>query len=294
MACSFVMFRQVVAIALVALLVANAQAQSTCPSVFRVVNAIVPSTLSVDLLLNNNAVVTNVGYKNVSLYYQVQPGSVTVSVRATGTGTIIGTRTIQAAPGVAYTVAPTGPLNGDVDELLFGTTPFIFQENIIAPNPNTFKGYFHALSENDVQTTFTVLSTTGSFGSGIFDINPKIATAYPELPAGSYSFTVANNSLFAYVNSANQVIQLNRTLTSGQLFDVFWIGDDQNNEPSTLTVISSTTSYDTASGCNLVDGTTPYPNNSPVVIYSYGPNYCSASTIASGLAFLLALVALLL
>jgi len=294
MACSFVMFRQVVAIALVALLVVATQGQDTCPSVFRLVNAVVPSTLSIDLLLNNNAVVTNIGYKNVSIYYQVQPGSVTISVRATGTGTIIGTRTIEAAPGVAYTVAATGTLDGDLEELLFDSSPFIFQENIVPPDPNTFKGVFHSLVENDVQATFFVESTTGTFFSvGVFDIDPKVATAYPEVPAGSYSFSVANNTFFVYANSLDEAIQVNQTLSAGQIFDLFWIGDDTNEQPSTLTVVSSNSVYDSSSGCNLIDGTSPYPSNTPIS-YSTGPYYCSASTIASGLAFLLAIVALLL
>jgi hypothetical protein len=293
-----VMFRQFVAIALIALFAANASA--ICPAVFRLVNAVTPNTAALDLLLNNRVVANNVQYKTVSNYFSILPGVITVSVRATGTGTILSTRQVQAVPGGAYTVAPTGTrVTGPTGQLLFTNTPYIYQEDLMNPTPGTFRGVFHRLNEDDNDIIFQI--NQGTIFSGVYEVSPKTSTPYPEQLAGSttfatYNLTNAASSGVAGVpltNSLGQNIQLTTTVTSNIIYDLFAIGDDQsNNLPTTLVAKSSVVTFDSNSGCVLVDGSTVFSTTTFIPITSFTPVFCSASTIASGLALLLALVAL--
>jgi len=282
------MFRQFVVVALVALLIVNSEA--LCPSVFRVVNAAVPNTAPVDLLINNNAVVTNVGFRGISRYFSTSPGSVTVSVRATGTGTILGTRSFVAFPGAAYTVVATGTNTGPVGQLLFSSSLFIFQEDIVPPNPNNFRGFIHRSAEQTQNINFAI--TSGSTSSTIFNIVAKTALSYAEQTAGAYSFTFLNTTGSTILNSQGAPVQVNTTLSAGTLFDLFNIGDDTNNIPTQFATITSTPTYDSSSGCILIDGSTVLADNTPINVVSFTPSFCSASTLATGVAFLLALVAL--
>jgi hypothetical protein len=284
------MFRQIVVVALIALLIVNSEA--LCPSVFRVVNAVVPNTAPVDLLVDANAVTTNVAFRGVSQYFSVAPGAVTVSVRVTGTGTVLGTRTFRAFPGGAYTIIATGSITGPVGQLLFNSNLFVIQEDLFVPNPSNFRGVVHRASETSQLINFYALNLGNNNQTTIYNIAAKTAVAYPEQPTGSYSFTFTNTTGFILVNSQGNNEQLNTTVGSGVLFDLFNIGDNANNIPNQFATKTSSPSFDSTSGCVLVDGSTVLPDNTPFNPVSFTPIFCSASSLATGIAFLLALVAL--
>jgi len=279
------MSRQLVVVALLALLIVSSEA--LCPAVFRLVNAVVPNTSSLDLLINNVAT-TTAAFRGVTPYSSTTPGSVTITVRITGTSTTFTTRTVQAFPGSAYTVVATGSLTGPSGQLLFSNTPFIFQEDIFPPNPSNFRGVFHQSSELNQNVNFAIGINNAST---IFNVLPKTAIAYSEQVAGSYAFTVTNTTGSTILNSQSAPVQINTTVTTGTIFDLFVIGNDANNVPNQFSTRTSSPSFDRNSGCILVDGSSVLPDNSPVVV-SFTPVFCSASTLASGIAFLLALVAL--
>jgi hypothetical protein len=291
------MFRQVVAIALVALLVANVQA--LCPAFVRLVNAQVPSTETIDLLVNNVVVASNVAYNSVSSYASVKPGTANIIIRQSSNQQQISTRSFVAIPNLAYTVALTGSLNGPTGDLLYSSSPFVFQETIYPPNQGTFTGYFHRLAESSAALSFDIelsgfTQSVPTFITEVYDVQPKTAVKYSETDSGFVtSFYLVTSSNTIYRNSANQPLQLNTT-TNSEILDFFFIGNDATTtNPTTLQSVQTNVDYDSSSGCTLVAGSTVYSDFSNTPIASYQPYYCSASTIASGLAFLLALVALL-
>jgi len=294
-----VMFRQLVVFALIGLLVVNSEA--LCPAVFRLVNAVVPNTSSLDLLINSTpqTSASAISFRGISPYVSTTPGSVTISVRITGTSTLVGnTRTFTSYPGAAYTVAATGSLSGPFNELLYNSSLFIYQEDIFPPNPGNFRGVVHRLSENSqfadfvIQGNVTFQNAFTTFTSTIYNITAKTVTAYPELPTGTYSFTLTNTSGFTFVNVANNAVQLpSNIFSTSNLYDIFEIGDSTStNTAIQFTSRTESPTFDSVSGCILVDGSVVLPDNTNVVTYT--PYYCSASTLATGIAFLLALVAL--
>jgi hypothetical protein len=292
------MFRQVVAIALVALLVANAQA--LCPAFLRLVNAQVPTTETMDMLVNNNVVVSNLAYNSISNYVSVVPGTANIIIRQSGNQQQIATRSFVAVPNLAYTIAVTGTLNGPTGDLLYSSTPFVFQETIYPPNQGTFSGYFHRLAESSSALSFQVevtgfSSSISTLTADVYNVQPKTAVKYQETDSGFLtSFSLVTSSNVVYRNSANLPVQLNTT-TNSEILDFFFIGNDgTTGNPTNLQAVQTNVAFDASSGCTLVAGSTVYSDVSNQPVSSYQPYYCSASTIASGLAFLLALVALLL
>jgi len=283
------MFRQLAIVALIALLFVCSEA--LCPAGIRIVNAGVPNPVAIDLVVNNVALATNVGFRNVTRYFSLSPGSKSVVIRQTSSQNQIATRSFVAVANVYYTIALTGSLSGPVGELLFSASPFIVHETIYPPNPGKYKGTYHAFSE---ATALRQLSIRNSGNNVVVpQIQAKTAVYYPEIDSGSVSFSVQTLNGQNVLNSVNQPVQFNTTLNSGILFDLFNIGDDSNTQnPTSLSATQSSPAFDSGSGCTLVDGIIVLPDNSPVNQVSFSPFFCSASTLATGIAFLLALVAL--
>jgi len=287
------MFRQFVVVAFVALLIVNSEA--LCPSGIRLVNAGVPSPVSIDLVVNNVALATNVGFRSVTRYFSVSPGSKNVVIRGTSSNNQIATASFVAVPNVYYTVALTGSTTGPTGELLFNSSPFVFRENIYPPNPSKFRGTFHRLAEpGNQQNTGRQLSIRqGGNNLVVPNIQQKTAVIYPEVDPGQVSFTLQTTAGITITNSVSQAEQINTTLSSAILYDIFEIGDNSNTQnPAQLTFISSNPVFDANSCCTLVDGIIVLPNTTPINVVSFTPSFCSASTLATGVAFLLALVAL--
>jgi hypothetical protein len=285
------MFRQIVVVALIALLIINSEA--LCPCGIRIVNAGVPSPASIDLVVNNVALATNIGFRSVTKYFSLSPGSKSVVIRQTSSGSQIATRSFVAVPNVYYTVALTGAISGPVGELLVNTSPFVYRENIYPPNPGKFRGTFHRLSETTGLRQLSVRTQSNTNNVVVPSVQAKTAVYYPEVDSGSISFTVQNLIGQTVLNSLNNPTQLNTTVNSGVLLDIFEIGDNSNTQnPTQLAQIQSTPAFDSNSGCTLVDGIVVLPDNTPVAQVSFTPVFCSASSLATGIAFLLALVAL--
>jgi len=284
------MFRQLFAIAVVVLLVGNTQA--LCPSFFRLVNALVPGTETVDMLINNNVVVSNLAYNSISNYVSVQPGTANIIIRQSGNQQQIATRSFISVPNLAYTVALTGTLNGPTGDLLFSSSPFVFQETLYPPNQATVRGYFHRLAESSAALSFQI--RLPSFVSQVYNIQPKTAVAYQETDSGfSTTFSVTTTAGAIYHNSNNLPVQVNTT-TNSEILDFFFIGSDSTStNPTNLQSVQTNVGFDVSSGCTLVSGSTVFSDFSNSPQQSFQPVFCSASAMASGLAFLLAVVALL-
>jgi len=283
------MSRQLVVVALLALFVISSEA--LCPSGIRIVNGFVPNPASIDLVINNIALATSVPYGNVTTYFSLTPGSKTVLIRQTSSGNTLVQTTFVAVANVYYTIAYTGATSGPSGELLSPNSPQIFHETIYPPNPNNFRGVFHRLTEGATSRT---LSVRNNGNNGLVpSIQQKTAVIYPETTAGGVSFTLLNAQGTTFTNSIGTAIQFNTTLASGVIFDLFTTGDDSSTaNPSHITGIQVSAIFDPTSGCTLSSGIFVLPDNTGSTQVSFTPVFCSASTLASGIAFLLALVAL--
>jgi len=275
---------------LIGLLVVNSEA--LCPSGIRFANAYSTTQGQLNLLINNVVLVSNANYRTVSAYASTTPGTKNVVIQTSGSPTNqINSFTFTAVPNVYYTIAITGNLTGPLGELLFDSSPFVFHETVYPPNNNKYRGRFHRLDEssNTRQLAVFVNNARTSLVPGVV---AKTAVLYPEVDFGSVTFTVQSAYTGTPVNnSAGQIQQLTTFVNPGTIYDIFTIGNDAANIPTEITPSSTTPTYDVNSGCTLATGFVVLPNNSPVQS-TYTPYYCSASTLATGIAFLLALVAL--
>ena len=197
-------------------------------------------------------------------------------------------------PNVAYTVAATGSLPGPTGELLFNATPFVYRTNIYPPNPGFVRGSLYRLSERPSTIQFQTSFIEAPFYSTVVDdIQPKTAVAYQETRGERFTrFTLLSAQGQTLLNSANAILQINNTLSSGSYVDFFLIGNTNTQNPEQFTAYTNRVLYDSASGCSLIQGTNPFPDITNLIV-SFTPVLCLALTIVFGLAFLFALVALL-
>lgn len=260
----------------VVLLLFVCSSQALCPALIRIFHSFeANSTSTVDLVLNGETVVQNIIYGTASKYFGIAPGSYNVIVLLTGTEFEVANVNFTATPGTGYTVAVTGTASGPSGEEIFNQSPFIFITRVLQPNANLFVGTIFRVEES--VTTRNLMISKPTYQSLVPYIPAKSATVYPDQVPGVVLFqllTLINTTL---VNAANQTEKLNTTAVAGSIVDVFVYGDDSNPlTPVTVTAVQSTPTYDSTSGCTLIDGSGILTPISPV--FSFTP--CSASQLS--------------
>jgi len=268
--------------------------QALCPSLIRVVNALVPSTQSIDLNINGTLFASGVSFRSVTGYFSVTPGFLTVYILQSGTPNNLGIRSFQAAPGVAYTVAITGSLSSATGNLLFNSSPFVFYDNINVPTPGTFRGTYYRLAESNATQNFQVVEQT--YTSLAPFIDPKTSTGFADQLPGGVLFQATTTNGVVVNNSAGSPEQLHAVVGSEVIFDLFLIGDDSNAvNPAIFASTSNSPSYDPVSGCVLLPGINVLPNPTPQPpIFSFTPCNSAMSTVPTVALLLAVLLALFL
>lgn len=102
-------------------------------------------------------------------------------------------------------------------------------------------------------------------------VQPKTAVAYPEFNSGLISFTLYNATDQLLINSLNITQQLNDTIPTNLIYDLFLSGDDSTINPVQITAITYAPYYDVQSGCTLVDGVLVLPDSTPFVFPTFAP-----------------------
>lgn len=156
----------------------------------RVVHAS-PDAGTVDIYVNDTALVTGAVYTQATPFSQFTQGNLTIKVCAAGTTNCPINTTLKADPGKYYTVLAIGSLAGGTLEALVAaddrTAPSIanqFKLRVIHAAP--------AATPVDVYVTAptAVLGSTGNTAA-IYDLAYKsITTPYIGVPSGSYRFRI--------------------------------------------------------------------------------------------------------
>ncbi|TBR57728.1 hypothetical protein B4U84_17285 [Westiellopsis prolifica IICB1] len=232
-----------------------------CPTKLRVINAAVGTASPVDVIVNGQKILQNVGFRQASQYVNVTPGNLQVLFVQSGTLSTIASRTFKGAPNSAYTVAITGTIQGPSGQPLFNQSPFVIPEDLTQPNPGKFKGRWYRFSETNAVIDFRISksSSPNVDETRITDLTPKTAIPYPELTAGTYNFNpVLPDQFDPLINNAfNPPITVevaNQQVPAGVIFDVIATGNALGQAPNSLllTTASTQTAPPDANGCNRI------------------------------------------
>lgn len=189
---------------LFALLAVPAFAQSGTAKV-RVIHAS-PDAPAVDVFVNGNAVLTNVGFFAASPYLDLPAGTYRVQVAPTGAGAssavIDANVTIEA--GRAYTIAAVGPVAS--------IKPQVIVDNLSAPAAGQAKVRVYHFSPDAPAVDVKLASGTTLISNLAF----PDASDYLEVPAGTYDLQVTPAGGDAVViNLAGTRVE------AGQIYSVF-------------------------------------------------------------------------
>jgi hypothetical protein len=152
-----------------------------------------PDTPPVDVLVDNETVVSNLSYGNVTDYASLPAGEHEVTITAAGDPSTVvfsGNETFKA--NTNYTVAATGLLSGSGDTAF---EPVVYEDNFTAPGQGNASVRLVHVSPDAGPVDVTVAGTNTT----LFDnVSFRNATAYEEVPVGDYTLEVrpatANNS----------------------------------------------------------------------------------------------------
>lgn len=186
------------------LIVPAAFAQSDTAKV-RVIHAS-PDAPAVDVFVNGNAVLTNVGFFAASPYLDLPAGTYRVQVAPTGAGAgsavIDANVTIEA--GRAYTIAAVGPVAS--------IQPQVIVDNLSAPAAGQAKVRVYHFSPDAPAVDVKLANGTTLISNLAF---PN-ASDYLEVPAGTYDLQVTP------AGGSAVVINLpGTTVDAGQIYSVF-------------------------------------------------------------------------
>jgi hypothetical protein len=172
----------------------------------RVVHAS-PDAPSVDVLVDDAPVLTNVPFKAASDYLAVPSGSRNLKVRVTGTTTIVINADATVTDGMAYTVLATGPAAS--------IAPLVLEDNLANPAAGNIK--LRLVHASPAAGNVDIYVTAPN--ADIAPLQPTLANVpfrgsspYIEVPAGTYRVRITPVGTKTVAIDANNV-----TLTAGQI-----------------------------------------------------------------------------
>ncbi|WP_231183049.1 DUF4397 domain-containing protein [Haladaptatus sp. DYF46] len=144
-----------------------------------------PDAPPVDVLVDNETVVSNLSYGNVTDYESLPAGEHEVSITAAGDPSTVvfsGNETFDADTN--YTVAATGLISGSGDTAF---EPVVYEDNFTAPEQGNASVRLVHVSPDAGPVDVTVAGSNTT----LFDnVSFRQATAYEQVPAGDYTLEV--------------------------------------------------------------------------------------------------------
>ncbi|MFH5798894.1 DUF4397 domain-containing protein [Haladaptatus sp. CMAA 1911] len=144
-----------------------------------------PDAPPVDVLVDNETVVSNLSYGNVTDYASLSAGEHEVSITAAGDPSTVvfsGNETFDADTN--YTVAATGLISGSGDTAF---EPVVYEDNFTAPEQGNASVRLVHVSPDAGPVDVTVAGSNTT----LFDnVSFRQATAYEQVPAGDYTLEV--------------------------------------------------------------------------------------------------------
>jgi hypothetical protein len=162
---------------------------------------------NVDVLVDGNAVLTNVPFKAASNYLAVPAGTRNLKVRATGSSTIVIDADATTTSGASYTVLATGPVAA--------IAPLVLEDDLTNPAAGNIK--LRLVHASPTAGTVDIYVTAP--GDDLATATPTLAgvpfraaSDYLEVPAGTYRVRVTPGGTKTVAIDVNGV-----TLTAGQI-----------------------------------------------------------------------------
>jgi hypothetical protein len=162
---------------------------------------------SVDVLVDDAPVLSNVPFKAASDYLAVPSGSRNLKVRISGTTTIVIEADATVADGLAYTVLATGPAAS--------IAPLVLEDNLTDPAAGNIKLRLVHASPTAGNVDIYVTAPAADINAvqpTLSNVPFRAASPYLEVPAGTYRVRVTPVGTKTVAIDANNV-----TLASGQI-----------------------------------------------------------------------------
>lgn len=172
----------------------------------RVVHAS-PDAPNVDVLVDNTAALTNVGYKAASPYLEVPSGSRNLKVRASGTTTVVIDQTATLNQGSAYTVIATGRVAS--------IAPLVLTDDLTSPAAGNIRLRLVHASPSAGNVDIYVTAPTADITTAtptLANVAFRVASNYLEVPAGTYRVRITPAGTKTVAIDVNNV-----ALTAGQV-----------------------------------------------------------------------------
>lgn len=172
----------------------------------RVVHAS-PDAPSVDVLVDDATVLSNVPFKAASDYLAVPSGSRNVKVRVSGTSTVVIDANATVGDGRAYTVLATGAASS--------IAPLVLEDDLTDPAAGNIKLRLVHASPTAGNVDIYVTSTDASIAAlqpTVANVPFRGASAYLQAPAGTYRVRITPVGTKTVAIDANNV-----TLAPGQI-----------------------------------------------------------------------------
>ncbi|WP_232423718.1 DUF4397 domain-containing protein [Haladaptatus paucihalophilus] len=180
-----------------------------------------PDAPPVDVLVDNETVVSNLSYGNVTDYTSLSAGEHNVTITAADDpSTVVFSDNVTFDADTNYTVAATGLISGSGDTAF---EPVVYEDNFTAPDQGNASVRLVHVSPDAGPVDVTVAETNTT----LFDnVSFRNATAYKQVPAGDYTLEVRP----ATANDSGEVLKtFNVSLSDRTVYSAFAAGYADNS-----------------------------------------------------------------
>ncbi|WP_423744664.1 DUF4397 domain-containing protein (plasmid) [Haladaptatus sp. SPP-AMP-3] len=180
-----------------------------------------PDAPPVDVLVDNETVVSNLSYGNVTDYTSLSAGEHNVTITAADDpSTVVFSDNVTFDADTNYTVAATGLISGSGDTAF---EPVVYEDNFTAPDQGNASVRLVHVSPDAGPVDVTVAETNTT----LFDnVSFRNATAYKQVPAGDYTLEVRP----ATANDSGEVLKtFNVSLSDRTVYSAFAAGYANNS-----------------------------------------------------------------
>ena len=198
-----------------------------------------PDAPAVDVLINEETVVENLSFGNVTDYLTLAPGEKNVTIATAGEeSTVVFSDEITFDAGTNYTVAATGEVTEGAETTF---EPVVFEDDFTVPGPDEASVRLAHVAPDAPAVDVTIAETNET----LFDnVTFQNATEYVNVPAGDYTLEIRGDT---EGNDGDVVAEFDVSVEGGEVYTAFAAGyltpDDEPAETAfDLVVVQDTQS----------------------------------------------------
>ncbi len=177
-----------------------------------------PDAPAVDVRVENQTVLSNVTFGDVSDYLSLPAGTYNVSIVANGTETAVFDGAVTLEPRTVRTVAASGEVSEDANASDTAFAPALFDDDAFTPGANQ-----SALSVVHLSPDAPAVDVTAANGSVVLadNVTFRNASDYVSVPAGNYTVEIRPATAG---NNESVVATANVSLDGGQAYSALAVG----------------------------------------------------------------------